>query len=138
MALHVALNKTPAGNNAKDNCCCCVDEDKCYDFTLNNMLEIQEEVEDVNKSIEEIKCKINCALREVAYVAGCRSITFVFGTKSLVATDFNRRGIVVRDFTAEDAEKIAAWLRNNGYSVDVNMFDSPHGVIFGSILVYWR
>lgn len=133
MALHVALNRTPASDKKCE--CHCEEE---ADFTLNDLLEIQEKQEEINKDLKDVKCKINSIMRECAYIAGMRSVTLLFTSDGVrMADSLTHKHIVVKNFTSQDLDSIGAWMRNNGFSVEIHWNKGNHGMVLGSIFVYW-
>lgn len=137
MTLRVALNRTP---KEKNECCC---ECECcgeHDFTLEDMTNIQEQNEKKNTSgsITDIQCKINKLLREAADVPRLRHLFITFCSSHMAFMSPNHKTIVVKGLERSTLDKIAGWLRNNGYSTIENFNQPPHGDMLGSIYIYWN
>lgn len=132
MTLHVALNRTPK-EKKNINCSC---ENSSEDFTADDMREVQDSKSNYLDSLEDIKCSINKILIEVANNSLDNACTIFFCNKKMNGTN-GINSIIVKNFDKNNLDKIAAWLWNNGYYVDVNWFNQPHGNILGSLLIYW-
>lgn len=137
MALHVALNRTPKEDN-KENCCDCdCTCDGSEDFTIKDMQQAQEETENSQINLREMKCKINHILWECAQVVGLRAVRLVFCSSKIVSNSDDVRVLVVKNISKGDLEELAAWLRNNGYSTAMSWDSQPHGNMLGSIFIWW-
>lgn len=129
MALHVALNRTPKSEDKQQVC-----EDAPIDFTAATMRQMQEAQSNCLCSLNDIKEEINKILFDIANSTTVNVCTVFFTTAHLNGV----HSIVVKDFDKQDLETVAAWLRNNGYYTDINWFDTPHGSMLGSLLIYWQ
>ena len=135
MALHVALNRTSKSKEEiENNECPCAEEPE--DFTADSMREVQEERSNCLCSLNDVKKSLNNILRDVANNSLDNACTVFFCSGKMTGTN-GVNSVVVKDFSKNGLEQIAAWLRNNGYYTDARWFDMPHGVILGTLLIYW-
>lgn len=135
MALREALNRTPRGEiiyNYGGEVC------EEPNFTANKMRRTQEDNIDKGFLLKDVQCSINRSLEQYSKEYAGTCLILKFDCKKQVEVKNDSITIKVSEnFGRYDAEKIAAWLRNNGYNTVMSWSGQPHGGMLGSIFIWW-